>query len=246
MDSVNIEKEKGRQKNVQEDDSQTKEDESVAAGKRPARILAAGFFQNVDSTSKAVPGKFKSNVKLKKTPISRRDALDGRHISLDSLNAYIIKKEDHEVVLKNAVTKARQTKSSVGHTVDQIWFFEREINKHHIELYKKLSEAVACLIMFLVGAPLGAIIKRGGLGVPVILSIVFFIIYYVFTIIGAKWSKEGLVDPLLGIWQANIVLLPIGLFFLRQARNDARLLEADFYSVIFSKIEKRIKKFRKK
>jgi lipopolysaccharide export system permease protein len=89
--------------------------------------------------------------------------------------------------------------------------------------------------MFLIGAPLGAIIKRGGLGVPVIVSIAFFITYYVLTMFGEKWAREGIVSPEMGIWSANLILLPFGLFFLRQARNDARLFESDFYNVIIAR-----------
>jgi len=93
--------------------------------------------------------------------------------------------------------------------------------------------------MFLIGAPLGAIIKRGGLGVPFLVSILFFIIFYLLTMQGEKWAKAGGVSVWAGVWAADMVLLVIGLFFLRQARADARLFETDFYSVVFDKIKTR-------
>ena len=96
--------------------------------------------------------------------------------------------------------------------------------------------------MFLIGAPLGAIIKKGGLGVPVIISIVFFILYYVLSITGKKWAEEGVVTPFIGIWGFSFVLVPVGFFFLRQAKNDARLLESDFYAVAVDKIRTRFAK----
>jgi lipopolysaccharide export system permease protein len=99
--------------------------------------------------------------------------------------------------------------------------------------------------MFLIGAPLGAIIKKGGLGVPVIISIIFFILYYVMSITGKKWAEEGVVTPFLGIWGYSFFLLPVGFFFLRQAKNDARLLESDFYSVAVDKLKNRFFKNRK-
>ena len=89
--------------------------------------------------------------------------------------------------------------------------------------------------MFLIGAPLGSIIKKGGLGVPVIVSIIFFIIYYVFTITSEKWAKEGLVDPMYAVWYANIFLLPFGFYFLSRAKVDARLFEWDSYKIWFEK-----------
>jgi lipopolysaccharide export system permease protein len=101
--------------------------------------------------------------------------------------------------------------------------------------------------MFMIGAPLGAIIKKGGLGMPVLVSIIFFIIYYMLTITGEKWGKEGMADPLFGTWFSILVLLPAGFFFLKQARKDARLFEPDVYLDAFKKIKLWFQtKFRKK
>jgi len=121
---------------------------------------------------------------------------------------------------------------------------ELMITKYKIEINKKYAQSFACLVMFLIGAPLGAIIKKGGLGAPVIISIVFFILYYVMSIIGKKWTEEGIVTPFLGIWGYSFILLPVGFFFLRQAKNDARLLESDFYAVLVEKLKTRF--FKKK
>jgi lipopolysaccharide export system permease protein len=136
---------------------------------------------------------------------------------------------------RSAVGQLRYIKNNYevyGGRADEL---QRSIYQWQIEIHKKIAQAVACLVMFLIGAPLGAIIKRGGLGVPVIVSIAFFIVYYVLTMFGDKWAREGIVSPELGIWSANLLLLPFGLFFLRQARNDARLFESDFYSVIIAR-----------
>jgi lipopolysaccharide export system permease protein len=95
---------------------------------------------------------------------------------------------------------------------------------------------MACIAMFLIGAPLGAIIKKGGLGVPFLVSILFFIVYYLLTMQGEKLAKQGAVSAVSGIWAADFILLIIGLLFLRQARLDARLFEADFYRVIIDRV----------
>lgn len=139
-------------------------------------------------------------------------------------------------VYRAAVGQVRYIKNNYevyGGRADEL---KRSIYQWKIEIHKKWAQAAACLVMFLIGAPLGAIIKRGGLGVPVIVSIAFFIVFYVLTMFGEKWAREGIVSPELGIWSANLILLPFGLFFLRQARNDARLFESDFYNVVFSRI----------
>lgn len=93
--------------------------------------------------------------------------------------------------------------------------------------------------MFLIGAPLGSIIKKGGLGVPVLVSILFFILYYVLDLLGTKWARQYTISVHTGVWMANVILFGIGLIFLRQARVDARLFDADFYNVALDKLKKR-------
>jgi len=119
---------------------------------------------------------------------------------------------------------------------------DRESRRWEIAWYQKYTQAIACIVMFMIGAPLGAIIKKGGLGVPVLFSIIFFILYYMLTITGDKWAKEGVTGTLFGTWFSVLALLPFGLFFLRQARRDARLFEADFYYGLFVQVRGIFKK----
>lgn len=145
----------------------------------------------------------------------------------------------------NAITMALNNSRNLKNNFDQkklrIDLHEREYRRYQIAWYQKYTQAFACFVMFMIGAPLGAIIKKGGLGMPVLISIIFFIIYYMLTISGEKWAKEGLVDPLFGTWFSNLCLIPFGLFFLKQARKDARLFEPDFYVEIWRKLQKRYK-----
>lgn len=140
------------------------------------------------------------------------------------------------LVFNRAVNQARSIKNYLAHSKDRIKYFEKEVRNHQIEKWRKYTQAIACLMMFLIGAPLGAIIKKGGFGIPVLISIIFFIIFYVVSIIGEKFAKEGVWDMEYGMWLGNLVLLPLGLFFLRQAYKDSRLLQGDFYSVLFHRI----------
>jgi lipopolysaccharide export system permease protein len=104
-----------------------------------------------------------------------------------------------------------------------------------LERYRKLSYAITIFVFFLIGAPLGSIIKKGGLGLPVLISITFFILFYVITMMTEKLTRQDIVSPFMAAWMANILLFPVGLFFLRQAKNDARLLETDFYQSFIKK-----------
>ncbi|MGM0947216.1 MAG: LptF/LptG family permease [Bacteroidota bacterium] len=140
-----------------------------------------------------------------------------------------------------ALNNSRNLKNNFQVTKVQIENHEREFRRFEIAWYQKYTQAFACFVMFLIGAPLGAIIKKGGLGLPVLVSIIFFIVYYMLTITGEKWAKEGVTDPFWGTWFSCLVLLPFGFFFLKQARKDARLFEPDFYLEWWKGVRKRVK-----
>ncbi len=143
-------------------------------------------------------------------------------------------------VIAKALSQSRTIKNELQINSQKLRRFKGEINKSIYESERKVTQAVSCLIMFLIGAPLGAIIKRGGLGVPVLISVAFFIAFYVLSEISRKWADELLMDPKLAVWFPNFVLLPFGILFLIQARLDTRLLETDFYRVLVDRIIKHL------
>jgi lipopolysaccharide export system permease protein len=151
---------------------------------------------------------------------------------VDSVMATPVTRENYSA----AAARARTTKSTLGNTVQAIDGFQEDRVVYEIQWHKILASSLACIAMFLIGAPLGAIIKRGGLGVPFLVSILFFIIYYLLTMTGEKWAKQGIVSVQAGVWAADVILFLVGLVFLRQARVDARLFEADFYMVLTDKV----------
>ena len=140
--------------------------------------------------------------------------------------------------IQGATNLARQVKSQVMNANLSIDNFRNEQAIFEIQWHKILANSFACIAMFLIGAPLGAIIKKGGLGVPFLVSIFFFIVYYVITMQGEKLAKQQTVNVAIGVWVADGILLIVGLIFLRQARIDARLFEADFYSVVMDKLKR--------
>lgn len=148
----------------------------------------------------------------------------------------------HTRAVNDALVKARYIKTNLANQASRIDNLSYEIARHIIEKNKKVALACSCIVMFLIGAPLGSIIKKGGFGFPVILSIAFFIIFYVVSIMAEKYAREGLLDASLGAWMPNLVLLPFGMFFLRQARNDSRLFDADVYVMWFERVIKRWRK----
>ncbi|MCB0492030.1 MAG: LptF/LptG family permease [Cyclobacteriaceae bacterium] len=165
-------------------------------------------------------------------------------ITNDSIKAIVMAKSDSlfgspptKVEISTALNHVRMIKSQIVNYSSQIETFESEYRVFQVQWHKILANSLACIAMFLIGAPLGAIIKRGGLGVPVLASIIFFIFYYIMSMMGDKWARQGVISVPVGIWMADIILFVIGLLFLRQARVDARLFEADFYRVVWDKLK---------
>ncbi|WP_051295784.1 LptF/LptG family permease [Eisenibacter elegans] len=140
-------------------------------------------------------------------------------------------------LLEQAYNEARNLQSLVNTRQMMYHNTHRDKNSFTIEKWRKFTQAFACFTMFLIGAPLGSIIKKGGLGVPILISILFFVLLYIMTMTGEKWAKEDVVPVLVGMWMPHLLMLGVGLFFLRQARNDSRLLEADAYYVLFNRIK---------
>ena len=106
---------------------------------------------------------------------------------------------------------------------------ERNLRKHKIEWHRKIVLSLACLVLFLIGAPLGSIIRKGGLGTPLIFAIIFFMIFYFSSTAGEKFAKENTLTPFGGMWLATFILLPVGLFLIYKAMRDSQLFNKEAY-----------------
>jgi lipopolysaccharide export system permease protein len=105
-----------------------------------------------------------------------------------------------------------------------------------IEWHRKFTLSIACIIFFFIGAPLGAIIRKGGLGMPTVVSIFFFTAYWVVDISGKKLARDGVLDPIMGIWLSSFVLLPMGIFLTYKATTDSALFNTERYIILLKKI----------
>ena len=115
-------------------------------------------------------------------------------------------------------------------------------NSASVEYQKKFTLSAACIALFLIGAPLGAIIRKGGLGLPVVVSVVFFLIYYIISTIGEKAVKSGDASAFVGMWVAIIILTPFGIFLSYKAANDSVIFDADSYKRVFTNLFIKVKK----
>ena len=111
-----------------------------------------------------------------------------------------------------------------------------------IEWHSKFTMSIAVLVLFLIGAPLGSIVRKGGIGLPVVLAVIFFVIFFLLNNFGKKFVKEDVMQPLTGIWLATFILLPMAFFLIYKAMNDSQLMNKEFYFRIFRKAKSLITK----
>ena len=149
--------------------------------------------------------------------------------------------KDHKKITEAALNLARSTRAYVTSSVDDVMSRKSRLDRYWIEVHRKFTLSIACLILFFIGAPLGAIIRKGGLGLPTVFSIVFFLIYYLLSITGEKFAKEGVWPTWQGMWLSSFILLPIGLFLTRKAITDSAIFEWDFYLKPIKNLVERIR-----
>ena len=142
------------------------------------------------------------------------------------------------VAKSNSQSLVSQLKSTASIQISK----RRSLYGADLERWHKFTYAVACLAMFIIGASLGSIIKKGGFGMPVLIAISFFILYYVIMQLTDKNAKEGLIPVIVAVWIPDIILLAIGAFLSVKATRDARLFDFDAYRVWFSRLRSRLVK----
>ena len=115
-----------------------------------------------------------------------------------------------------------------------------QLYRSKVEWHKKVSLPVSIIIFFLIGAPLGAIIRKGGLGLPVVVSVIFFVIYYMISLSGEKQVKEGNWEAVCGMWISSFILAPIAVYLTYKATNDSALLDTDWYAGRIKALRERV------
>lgn len=111
----------------------------------------------------------------------------------------------------------------------------RTLRLYQIEWHKKLTLSLACVVLFMIGAPLGSIIRKGGLGTPMIFAIAFFMVFYFSSTSGEKFAKEGEWGMIPGMWFSFLILVPVGLFLTYKAMNDSQVFSKEFYNRLVQK-----------
>ncbi|MEJ6982557.1 LptF/LptG family permease [Pedobacter sp. P351] len=168
-----------------------------------------------------------SSVKVGSIPQYKKNVLD------------IVPVNERSNAISFALSETRGIKDVVSAKAIEKTDYKKSILRYVVEYNRKFTLAVSCLILFSIGAPLGAIIRKGGLGLPVVMSVLFFLIYHIISQIGEKSAKAGTMDPILGMWIAIIVLTPLGVFLTYKAAIDSAIFDVDYYKQQILKLIKK-------
>jgi len=145
-------------------------------------------------------------------------------------------------IINAALNSARNNARAIQQSDEMIVMSVRSLNRFGIEWHKKYTFAVACLVFLFIGAPLGAIIRKGGLGMPLVISVLLFIFYWIITTTGEKFSRESVASLWQGVWFSTFIFLPAGIFLTYKAANDSVVFNvsawADFVKKIFNSKKK--------
>lgn len=154
----------------------------------------------------------------------------------------LLQADEQSIAIKRALASVRNISNYTQQISDSLGFTNTKIAEHKIEWHRKFTLSIICLVFIFVGAPLGAIIRKGGFGLPVIFSIFIFIVYYVISITGEKMADQGVITPFSGMWLSIFIIFPFSLYITIQAKNDAPVFNRDFYSDLLYKAKKLLRR----
>ncbi|MEZ3518701.1 MAG: LptF/LptG family permease [Muribaculaceae bacterium] len=158
-----------------------------------------------------------------------------RAIRMDTLIGSLPEPQQAEIY-GNAVNIIDRRQGSLSFRAQMVGDDKKNYRRHDIELIKKFTLSVACLIFFFIGAPLGAIIRKGGLGTPLVISVLLFLVYYIIDNTGYKMARDGRMAVWLGMWLSTFILAPLGIYVTRAAMNDSVVFDKDRYTAFFRRI----------
>ncbi len=147
----------------------------------------------------------------------------------------VLSPTERRMAFDGARSLARNTRQGIANGIENADTRVRAMNRHAIEWHRKFFLALSCVLLFFIGAPLGAIIRKGGLGMPTVLAIGIFLAFYILSMIGEQMVKAGTVTPTFGMWMSSLALLPFAIYFTRQAMRDAQAFQFNWPFHFFRK-----------
>ncbi len=150
------------------------------------------------------------------------------------------------LIADRALSQINAVKSNIDLMADEYNQKQKEIRFYGIEWHRKLTLSFACIVLFLIGAPLGSIIRKGGLGTPLVFAVIFFVIFHLFNTFGEKFVKENVMTPFAGMWLSTAVLIPMGIFLIYKAMRDSQLFNQEYYYRSFRKLRHFLGNFKQR
>jgi lipopolysaccharide export system permease protein len=134
-------------------------------------------------------------------------------------------------------SQASVVKSTLTLNAEEYAGRAKSLRLHKMAWHEKFTLSIACFVLFLIGAPLGSIIRKGGIGTPLVFAVIFFVIFFLLNNFGRRFVKEAVLSPIMGMWLSTFVLVPIGVFLVFKAMHDSQLFNKEFYFRIFKQIQ---------
>jgi lipopolysaccharide export system permease protein len=180
---------------------------------------------------------FFNNLYFFNSYIRGNEGFDSQTVS-KKLDVASLPSELRSRVLSNAEKASRSSIYSMQFNYDEATYRTSNLWTFQIELMQKYRLAVACLLFFFIGAPLGSIIRKGGIAVPLVLTVFFFVIYFALSMIGEKIAKGNVMPVWFGTWLSSFILLPLCIFLTYHATMDTAVLSPDTYTRMIDKLKK--------
>jgi lipopolysaccharide export system permease protein len=199
----------------------------------------------IDSLEKSAASQVKKNTEDMKTFLDFPKYLDSnwKNAKADTTSARSffawMPDSARRPIVDRAVVTVNSMKSTLESNVVVYESMRRDLRFHLIAWHEKFTMAIACIVLFLIGAPLGSIIRKGGIGTPLVFAVIFFVLFFLINNFGKKFVKEDVMLPLYGMWLATIILLPVGLFLVYKAMHDSQLFNKEFYYRLFKLVRRK-------
>ena len=177
------------------------------------------------------------------TGVSREDSLNKMKVFNTKLLFDSLPAAERKDALTRAITNIKDGNIYLSQITESHYWEIKVLKRYEVEWNKKLTMSFACLVFFFIGAPLGAIIRKGGLGTPAVISVFFFVIYYVISLSAQKLVEENLIGTFAGMWAASYILLPIGVFLTYKATTDSVIMNIDTYFIFLKKVKDSVYRF---
>lgn len=183
-------------------------------------------------------------LKLQRVYVTPLRAYDGEGHAVDTVDTQALfaaaSPSEQIRCLAMAADRVRDAKLQVVSRSDDQYYYDKRRARYMVEFHRKFTLSVACLLFFFIGAPLGAIVRKGGLGFPMGISVLFFVVYYVISTTTEKFAKQLVWDDITGMWFSSFVLIPVAVFLIFKAKNDSPLFQRDWYAARLQRVKRAI------